>query len=107
MMAEAQAITASLGLTIPEQMMERRLNAAGSVVGHKISMLQDLERGRSLEIDALVTAVQEVGRLVKVATPTIDTVLALVQERGRQAGLYSNDISPVDGSDECSDYRLD
>jgi 2-dehydropantoate 2-reductase len=72
-------------------MMERRLDAAGSVVGHKISMLQDLERGRSLEIDALVTAVQEVGRLLKVATPTIDTVLALVQERGRQAGLYDND----------------
>ena len=91
MMAEAQAITASLGLTIPEQMMERRLNAAGSVVGHKISMLQDLERGRSLEIDALVTAVQELGRLVEVATPTIDAVLALVQERGRQAGLYGND----------------
>jgi 2-dehydropantoate 2-reductase len=34
-------------------------------------------------------------------------VLALVQERGRQAGLYNNDVSPVDGSDECSDYRLD
>jgi hypothetical protein len=49
-------------------MMERRLNAAGSVFGHKISMLQDLERGRSLEIDALVT-VQEIGRLVKVAMP--------------------------------------
>jgi 2-dehydropantoate 2-reductase len=91
MMAEAQAITTSLGLTIPEQMKERRLNAAGSVVGHKISMLQDLERSRPLEIDALVTAVQEMGRLVKVATPTIDTVLALVQERGRQAGLYGND----------------
>jgi len=48
--------------------------------GSQNSMLQDLERGRSLEIDALVTAVQEMGRLVKVATPTIDTVLALVQE---------------------------
>src|ERR1700723_3191012 len=91
MMAEAQAITTSLGLAIPEQMMERRLNAAGSVFGHKISMLQDLERGRSLEIDALVTAVREIGRLVKVATPTIDAALALVQERGRQAGLYGND----------------
>jgi 2-dehydropantoate 2-reductase len=31
------------------------------------------------------------GRLVKVATPTIDAVLVLVQERGRQAGLYGND----------------
>jgi 2-dehydropantoate 2-reductase len=91
MMGEARAITTSLGVDIPEEMMERRLNAAGSVVGHKISMLQDLERGRSLEIDALVTAVHEIGRLMQVATPTIDTVLALVQERGRQAGLYGND----------------
>src|ERR1700734_3864590 len=96
-MSEAQAITTSLGLTIPEQMIERRLNAAGSVVGHKISMLQDLERGRPLEIDALVTAVQEMGRLVQVATPTIDTVLALVQERGRQAGLYGNDAQSKPG----------
>src|SRR6202167_2034581 len=107
MMAEAQAITTALGLNIPGEMMERRLNAAGSAVGAQISMLQDLERGRSMEIDALVTAVQEMGRLVKVATPTIDAVLALVQERGRQAGLYSNDVGPVDGSDQWSDYRLD
>jgi 2-dehydropantoate 2-reductase len=107
MMAEAQAVAAALGVAIPEQMMERRLNAAGAVVGHKMSMLQDLERGRSLEIDALVTAVQELGRLVDVATPTIDAVLALVQERGRQAGLYRNDISPTAGGDEWSDYRLD
>jgi 2-dehydropantoate 2-reductase len=93
MMAEARMITAALGLAIPEEMMDRRLNAAGSVAGHKISMLQDLERGRSLEIDALVTAVQELGRLVDVATPTIDAVLALVQERGRQAGLYGSHAS--------------
>src|SRR6202047_426220 len=79
MMAEAQAITAALGLAIPEQMMAPRLNGAASGVGHHISMLQDLERGRSLEINAVVTAVQEMGRLVKVATPTTDTVLALVQ----------------------------
>ena len=74
-------------------MIARRLDAAGTVAGHKMSMLQDLERGRSLEIDALVTSVQELGRLVEVATPTIDAVLALVQERGRQAGLYRNDAS--------------
>src|SRR6202167_5456039 len=91
MMAEAQAITSSLGLNIAEQMMERRLNAAGSVVGHKISMLQDLERGRPLEIEAPVTAVPELGRRAGGPPPTIDAVLALVQERGRQAGLYRND----------------
>jgi 2-dehydropantoate 2-reductase len=95
MMVEAQSVAQALGVRIPTEMMERRLNAAGSVVGHKISMLQDLERGRSLEIDALVTAVQELGRLVKVATPTIDAVLALVQERGRQAGLYGNEAQPL------------
>jgi 2-dehydropantoate 2-reductase len=53
-----------------------------------MSMLQDLERGRRLEIDALVTAVQELGRLTGVATPIVDAVLALVQARGRSAGLY-------------------
>jgi len=52
-------------------------------------MLQDLERGRSLEIDALVTSVQELGRLSGVSTPVIDSVSALVRERGRAAGLYA------------------
>lgn len=89
MMLECRAVNEALGVQIPADMMERRLTAAGSVVGHKMSMLQDLERGRSLEIDALVTAVQELGRLAGVATPVVDAVLALVQERGRAAGLYT------------------
>jgi 2-dehydropantoate 2-reductase len=92
MMVEAQTVAIALGVSIPDEMMDRRLKAAGSVTGHKMSMLQDLERGRSLEIDGLITAVQELGRLVGVATPTIDVVLALVRERGRQAGLYENDV---------------
>jgi 2-dehydropantoate 2-reductase len=92
MMVEAQSVAVALGVAIPNEMMDRRLKAAGSVTGHKMSMLQDLERSRSLEIDALITAVQELGQLVGVATPTIDVVLALVQERGRQAGLYKNDV---------------
>ncbi|HET9147115.1 MAG TPA: 2-dehydropantoate 2-reductase [Acetobacteraceae bacterium] len=88
MMTEARSVAEALGVRIPEEMMDRRFDAAGSVSGHKISMLQDLERGRSLEIDALVTAVRDLGRLVGVPTPGIEVVLALVQERGRQAGLY-------------------
>ena len=87
-MLEAKAISEALGIKIPGEMVDRRLAAAGAVTGHKMSMLQDLERGRSLEIDALVAAVQEMGRLTGVATPTIDTLLALIQERARQAGLY-------------------
>jgi 2-dehydropantoate 2-reductase len=89
MMLETKAVNEALGILIPAEMMERRLAAAGSIGGHKMSMLQDLERGRSLEIDALVTAVQELGRLTGVATPTVDVVLALIQERARAAGLYT------------------
>lgn len=88
MMLEAKAVNEALGIQIPLEMMDRRQAAAGSVAGHKMSMLQDLERGRSLEIDALVTAVQEIGRLTGAPTPIIDVVLALVQERGRTAHLY-------------------
>jgi 2-dehydropantoate 2-reductase len=88
MMYEARAVAEAHGITIPVEMIDRRLTAVRSIVGHKISMLQDLERDRSLEIDALVRVVPELGRLVGVATPTIDMILALVQERGRQAGLY-------------------
>lgn len=49
-------------------------------------MLQDLELGRPMEIDALVTAVQELGRLTETATPTIDIVQALVRQRAKLAG---------------------
>ncbi len=97
MMHEAKAVSDALGIEIPNEMIDRRLAAAGAVVGHKMSMLQDLERGRSLEIDALVASVRELGRLSGVATPTIDVVLALVQERGRRAGLYTP-LAPFEGS---------
>ena len=85
---ETKAVTEALNIFIPEEMIERRLNVAGKAVGHKMSMLQDLERNRSMEIDALVTAVQELGRMTGTPTPTIDILLALVQTRGRIAGLY-------------------
>ena len=68
--------------------VDRRIDGAAAIGAHRTSMLQDLERGRPMEIDALVTAVQEMGSLVGVPTPTIDVVLALVQQRAHQAGLY-------------------
>ena len=59
----------------------------------RISMLFDQERASRIMsqqgIDALVTAVQEMGRLVEVPTPTIDVVLALVQQRAQVAGTYA------------------
>jgi 2-dehydropantoate 2-reductase len=59
-------------------------------------MLQDLERGRLMEIDPLVTVVQEMGRLTNIPTPSLDTVLALIAQRARIAGLYDGVIRPAD-----------
>ena len=86
-MGECRRVAQALQIEIPESMIARRLNVAGSAAGHKMSMLQDLERGRSLELDALVAAVQELGKLTATPTPALDILLALAQERGRQAGL--------------------
>ncbi len=87
MMLEAKAVGEKLGVDFRID-LEKRIDGAASVGAHKTSMLQDLERGRAMEIDALVTAVQELGRLAEVPTPYIDCVLALVQQRARVAGLY-------------------
>ncbi|MER9306808.1 2-dehydropantoate 2-reductase [Mesorhizobium sp. M0293] len=87
MMLEAQAIGESLGVRFPIA-VDRRIKGAGDVGEHKTSMLQDLERGRPMEIDALVAAVQELGRLTDKPTPTIDAVLALVQRLAVERGCY-------------------
>lgn len=87
MMLEAQAIGESLGVRFPIN-VDRRIKGAGDVGEHKTSMLQDLERGRPMEIDALVTAVQELGRLTGQPTPTIDNVLALVRRLAIERGCY-------------------
>ena len=86
MMLEGQAIAERLGVKFRVD-VERRINGAGAVGAHKTSMLQDLERNRAMEIDPLVTVVQELGRLTGIPTPTIDVVLALVQQRAAVAGL--------------------
>lgn len=87
MMLEAQAIAESLGVKFPID-VDRRIDGGAAVGAHRTSMLQDLDAGRPMEIDALVGAVQELGRLTANPTPTIDTVLALVRLRAATAGLY-------------------
>ena len=79
-MLEGQALGEKLGVKFHVD-VERRINGAVKVGAHKTSMLQDLERGRPMEIDPLVTVVQEMGRLAEVPTPTIDVVLPLLQLR--------------------------
>lgn len=87
MMVEGQAVAESLGVRFTVD-VDTRIGWAADVGAHRTSMLQDLVNGKPMEIDALVTAVQELGRLAKVPTPTIDMVLALVQQRARVAGCY-------------------
>jgi 2-dehydropantoate 2-reductase len=87
MMIEAKAIGDKLGVHFRVD-VERRIDGAGGVTGHKTSMLQDLERRRPMEIDPLVTVIQEMGRLVDVPTPTLDVVLALVRQRAKVAELH-------------------
>ncbi len=88
MMLEAQAVAEALGVKFAIS-VEKRIDGAAEVGVHKTSMLQDLERGRPMEIDALLGAVVELGGLVGQVMPYCEAVLALVRERGRQAGCYS------------------
>lgn len=87
MMIEAQEIAEKLGIKFPIG-VEKRIDGGAAVGAHKTSMWQDLDLGRPLEIDALVTSVQELGQLTETPTPTIDTVASLIKLRARVAGLY-------------------
>jgi len=93
MMREAEAVAARLGVTIRVG-IERRIAGAEKVGAHKTSMLQDVERGKPPEIDALVGAVVELGRVTGVPTPHIAAIYGCVSllartlaERGAKLAL--------------------
>lgn len=88
MMLEAQQVAETLGVKFPID-VERRIDGGAAVGAHRTSMLQDLDAGRPMEIDALLGSVQELGGVTETPTPTIDTVLSLIKLRARVAGLYS------------------
>jgi 2-dehydropantoate 2-reductase len=87
MMLEAQTIAEKLGARFRVD-VERRINGAAKVGAHRTSMLQDFETGKAMEVDALVTAVQEMGRITDLPTPHIDIVLSLITQLGRSTGTY-------------------
>jgi 2-dehydropantoate 2-reductase len=76
MMREAQAIGEKLGVQFKVS-LDKRIDGAQAVGQHKTSMLQDVEAGRPLELQALVASVMELGRITGLPTPTIDAVHAL------------------------------
>ncbi|MDP9109203.1 MAG: 2-dehydropantoate 2-reductase, partial [Pseudomonadota bacterium] len=86
-MAEAADIGSLIGCPIT-QSGEERMQLTRQLGAFKTSMLQDALAGKPLEIDALVAAVQEIGRQLNVATPTIDSLLGLARVFARSHGLY-------------------
>jgi len=87
MMVEAESVARALGVDLPVD-VDTRIGWARDVGEHKTSMLQDLEQGRPMEIDALTGVVAEMGDLVGIETPALDAILALVRQRARVAGCY-------------------
>lgn len=87
MMLEGQAIAEKLGVRFAID-VDKRIAGGAEVGAHKTSMLQDLERGRPMEVDALLGSVVELSEIVQVPAPTCRTVLALLRTRARLAGCY-------------------
>lgn len=86
-LAEGAAIAAALGCTVSPDVEGQIRNASKS--SHKPSILQDLELGRPMEIEAIYAAPLELARLHGVPTPTLDLLVAMTRARARAAGLYS------------------
>jgi 2-dehydropantoate 2-reductase len=89
MMEEAAEVAEALGAKFAVG-IDKRIDGAGEVGAHKTSMLQDLERGRPMEIDALLGSVVELADLTGKPVPLCRAILALARERGRQAGSYKD-----------------
>ena len=82
MMREAQAVGEALGVEFKIS-LDKRIAGAQAVGAHKTSMLQDVEAGRALELEALVGAVVELGRITGQPVPTVEAVLALARLLGQ------------------------
>jgi 2-dehydropantoate 2-reductase len=88
MMAEGMRVAEAYGARISVT-IDERIELGRKVGGAKPSMLQDIEKGRPLEIDAIVASVVELGRRVGVATPSIENVAALIRAREKHAAPHA------------------
>lgn len=96
MMTEAQAIGEKLGVEFKIS-LDKRIGGAEAVGAHKTSMLQDVEHGRALELQALVGSVVELAQITQTPAPNIEAVYAvaglLAQTLAQQAGKLA--VSPA------------
>ncbi len=82
MMAEGQAVAEKLGVVFKISLAQR-IAGAEAIGAHKTSMLQDVEHGRALELEALVGAVVELGRITDTSTPHIEALYAVTRLLGQ------------------------
>ena len=97
MMREAETIANKLGVTFRVG-IDKRIAGAEKVGEHKTSMLQDVEAGRPLEIEALIGSVVELGTLTSTPTPHIDAVYALVSLLAKELTARSGKLSIMQSS---------
>lgn len=84
---ETNAVGRAYGLEATGN-VEGRIDLGGSLIGFRTSMLQDMDRGRPVELDTIVRIVMEMGRAAGVATPVIETIYGLAACRAEAAGNY-------------------
>ena len=87
LVAEAVAVAGAFGIALDMDMA--RIIAANRDLAHRPSILQDLEAGRPMEIDALYSVPLEMARLAGVATPVLDVLVGLIKVKARAKGLYN------------------
>jgi 2-dehydropantoate 2-reductase len=92
MMTEAQAVAEALGVTF-KITLAQRLAGAEAVGAHKTSMLQDVEHGRALELEALVGAVVELGQITGTPTPNIEAIYAAASLLGRSLAQHKGRLA--------------
>ena len=86
-MAECRQVGEAVGARFNVD-IDKRIDGAAGIIGHKPSTRQDVEQGRPMELDALTSSVLELARRLDIATPTLDALAALVRLQGEVLGLY-------------------
>ncbi len=86
-MAECQKVGEAVGAHFNVD-IERRINGAAKIIGHKPSTRHDIEKNRPMELDALTSTVLELARKLGISTPVLDSLAALVRLQGNVLGLY-------------------
>jgi 2-dehydropantoate 2-reductase len=96
-MQEVEAVSHKLGMDLPVS-IDQRIAGAEKVGEHKTSMLQDLEAGRSMELEALVGAIVELGERVGLSMPCTRTIYYCTKLLAESNPAANQVIQPVDAA---------